>query len=153
MRIPGLLLYAAVRKHDAELRKEAIHLLRTAARRKSATHWPGPVASYLLGKCSTAAFLASVSFGDPPLPLQQRHRCQADFNIGVRALMEEDQPGFEASMRACAASPNGFLEHEYYLAIWETEQGFPELSRAPTLVHSTRAHIEPAAAPTNPPAR
>ena len=57
--------------------------------------------------------------------LRARCQCQADFAAAVRALREADEGGFRSRMSRSAASPHGELEHEFCLARWELEKGFP----------------------------
>ena len=58
--------------------------------------------------------------------LKERWQCAADFYVGLGALRKGDVPTFLVSMRRCAASKRGELEHEYYLARWELDRGFPQ---------------------------
>ncbi len=124
--IPGLLLYGGLRLHDVVVQKEARQLLRKCARRKQLANWPGAIVPYLLGSLPTDQFRNAAALPTASTPLSERRRCQANFYIGVRALVETENAEFQQGMRACAASLNGFLEHEYYLATWEVDQGFPE---------------------------
>jgi tetratricopeptide (TPR) repeat protein len=121
---PALLLYAAERLDDAPLRKEAWRLLRKHSRRKLGA-WPGPIVPYLLGKIDTGALEEAARATDVDI-LRVRHQCQADFHVAVRALREGYWEAFQERMIRCAGSSRGLLEHEYYLARWEVQHGFPD---------------------------
>ena len=125
--IPGRLFYAGIRLHDATVTREAKDLLRKRMRRKAISNWPGAIAPYLLNKLPAGDFEQAARALVSSDVLLQRHLCQYHFYRGARGLSDADQPSFEQHMRACAASGYGFLEHEYYLATWEVEQGFPDL--------------------------
>jgi len=151
----ALLLYAAERLQDRELRKEALGLLRKHWRnhqqrlkrrqkraelgRKQFTHqdfvhpglfgWPGVIVPFLLGKVGVSGVQQQVMSAGHEI-LRGRWQCQADFYIGLRALREEDRAGFEAGMTRCAGSFYGLLEHEYCLARWEVQHSFPEVAFA-----------------------
>lgn len=122
--IPGRLFYAGARLHDASVIREAKEHLRKRMRRKTVSNWPGAIAPYVLNKVSAADFEQAARVLVTSDVLLQRHLCQYHFYRGARGFSDADQPSFERHMRACAASGYGFLEHEYYLATWEVEQGF-----------------------------
>jgi tetratricopeptide (TPR) repeat protein len=121
---PGLLLYAAERLDDTELRKEAIRLLRKHARRKL-TEWPGAIVPFLLGKIDETEVEKQLQLAEVE-PLRSRWQCQADFFIALRALREGSVMKFETYMRRCAENTHGFSEPEHYLARWEVAQDFPK---------------------------
>ncbi len=120
---PALLLYAALRLDDQDLRREALNVLRKRARRKLVA-WPGPIAPFLLGKMESVELvhLANVSSSDI---LRARQVCQADFYIALKALLDGNPTGFKAGMIRCTESPYKILEHEYYIARWEVRRDFP----------------------------
>jgi hypothetical protein len=119
-----LLLYAAERLDNPDLRREALSLLRKHSRRAPAG-WPGAIAPFLLRKFDAAGLEAQVK-ATRNETLAGRRRCQADFYIALGALRDGDRRLFRAGMARCAESPYGHLEHEHYLARWEVEQDFPE---------------------------
>ena len=142
----ALLLYAGLRLHDAVLAKEALGLLRARwrkhRRRERAIErrgyptryqmlhrelhaWPGPLVLFLLGHIDVDAFQRQAGDIDSEI-VRIRQRCQADFSVALRALMEGDQRLFREAMTGCSSSPYGLLEHEFYLARWEVQHGFPE---------------------------
>jgi hypothetical protein len=51
-----------------------------------------------------------------------------DFYRGVRGLCLGDTDAFQEGMRARAASAYGYLEEEFYVATWEVDDHFPEVS-------------------------
>jgi lipoprotein NlpI len=119
---PALLLYAAERLDDGELRQEAMRLLRKHARRKL-TEWPGAIVPFLLGKIDETELEKRLEVAEVE-PLRSRWQCQADFFIALRALREGDEMKFQAYMRRCAENVHGYSEPEHYLARWEVKQGF-----------------------------
>jgi lipoprotein NlpI len=122
--IPALLLYAAERLDNTELRREALGLLRKHARRKL-REWPGAIVPFLLGKISASELEKTVKVAANDI-LISRWQCQADFYIALRALREGDRATFQSRMIRCSENSYGYLEHEHYLARWETERGFPD---------------------------
>jgi hypothetical protein len=143
---PVFLLYAGVRLGDAAVEAEAERLLRDRwrkhqrrvkrgpARSARQAHadfvhpgllsWPGALVPFLLGEIGAAA-LDEAAAHTPSDILRARWQCQADFAAAVRALREADDAGLRSRMSRCAASPHGELEHEFSLARWEVENGFP----------------------------
>src|SRR4051812_28428254 len=108
----GLLLYAAERLHDAQIRREALAALRKHARR---AHHGGPSAPapYLLGLIDEAEFrermLRTVS--------DERDRCMYEFFIGVRALSQANRDTFANRMRRAADVPGrAHMRPEHHLA-------------------------------------
>lgn len=124
---PALLLYAALRLHDQNLHKEAWRRLRTCARRKLAA-WPGPIVPFLLGKMAPEEFVreATAVSDDVNDILRARQMCQADFYVAVKALLDSDRGAYEAGMLRCTRSGHKTVKHEYYLARWEVQHGFPD---------------------------
>ncbi|MBI4786263.1 MAG: hypothetical protein HY782_04365 [Chloroflexi bacterium] len=119
-----LLLYTAERLDDSGLRQEALHLLRKHTRRK-VVEWPGPLGSFVLGRTNLDELARDV--GDTKLTtLVERRQCQAEFYVALQALRKGDWSSFQNSISRCAASRQGYLEHEYYLARWEVKHGFPK---------------------------
>lgn len=135
---PALLLYAALRMHDHNVRREAIKFLRKRSRRKQLVNWPGAIVPFLLGKIPSDEFMDVVTHSTAQPILAVRHRCQADFYRGVRGLEDGDRGEFENGMWSCAASTYGFLESEFYLAVWEVEQHFPNILRENSVEESLR---------------
>lgn len=125
--MPGMLLYAGVRLHDAALIREARRLLRKRMRIKQIANWPGAMAPYVLGKISADEFEQMARVGSDAL--LERHLCQYHFYRAVIAYEQGDIPAFERFMRAGARRSHGILEDQYYLANWEVAEGFPELTR------------------------
>lgn len=126
VRMPGMLLYAALRLEDSALQKEMIALLRKHARRKLGG-WPGPIVPFLLGKIDQAELLDQTQHARHAT-LVGRWQCQAHFYIAVRARHNDDDDLFKLHMTRCAESPYGRLEHESYLARWEVQRHFPSLA-------------------------
>lgn len=124
---PALLLYAALRLHNGDLRQEAWRLLRKCARRKLAA-WPGPIVPFLLGKMAPEEFVreATAVSDDVNDILRVRHQCQADFYVALRALLDDDRDAYAAGMLRCTQSGRKALEYEYYLAHWEVQHSFPD---------------------------
>lgn len=143
---PALLLYASERLNHKHLEIEALDILRKHLQkhqqrakgkpsRRKRTHqefvcpgllaWPGAIVPFLLGETGEEDLEQSVK-SSSSLILKKRWRCQADFYIALRALREGNRSEFEVAMTNCASSQNGELEGEYFLALWELEQGFPE---------------------------
>lgn len=151
----ALLLYAAERLQDGELRKEALGLLRKhwqnhqrRVKRKEKRReaggdrptyhdfvyqglfgWPGAIVPFLLGKIDVTALEQQVMTAGHEI-LRGRWQCQADFYSALRALREGNKTGFRVGMIRCANSFYGYHEYEYYLARWEVERGFPEVAFA-----------------------
>jgi lipoprotein NlpI len=141
---PALLLYAAERLRDDLLRKESIAMLKelwrkhSAAQKRKKPHlshddlvhpglvaWPGAIVPFLLNHLDESSFIQKSEESSSDT-LRTRHRCAADFYRGVRALRLGDRLGFQSRMKDCVESHYGELEHEFYLARWEVERGFPE---------------------------
>jgi hypothetical protein len=140
------LLYAGVRLGDVAVETEAERLLRDRWREhqrrvrrgraktgrqahEDFVHpgllsWPGALVPFLVGGIDPAA-LEEAAADTPSDVLRARWQCQADFAAAVRALREGDDGGFRSRMSRSAASPHGELEHEFCLALWEVENGFP----------------------------
>lgn len=142
----AVLYYAGLRLQDSSLVKEPLALLRKRWRRHLQqqrriqdrgylTHhdlvhpglatWPGPVVPFLLGMTDAGDLQHAVDVGASGT-LRVRQQCQADFYVALQALSEGDSSGFQMAMGRCARSSYGFLEHEYFLARWEVEMGFPQ---------------------------
>lgn len=121
---PALLLYAALRLDDPCLREEAMQALRQHAQARLMA-WPGPIVPFLLGEMDATAFVdeADATSSDT---LRARQACQADFYVALRALLDGNKGGFQARMIECTQTPYKILEHEYYIARWEVEHGFPD---------------------------
>lgn len=144
--LPALLLYGGIRLEMSALMKEATRLLKKhwskylrrqkqrQERSRPTSHaafvhpglvaWPGAIVPLLLGELDVGRFREAAD-GTTSDILRQRQRCAADFYVGVHAALQSDVPTFEQSMRRCASSERGLLEHEYFLARWEVERGFP----------------------------
>jgi lipoprotein NlpI len=130
VQIPAILWYAAVRSGDEVLKKEAWRLLKKRARWKL-SGWTDAVIPYFLGQIDTEEYLSHLPLDSHP-KVHERHRCQAMFYVGVRHLSDGDWDGFKAQMRDCAGSWDGYLVDDYYLAIWEVDNGFPPVEMRPT---------------------
>jgi lipoprotein NlpI len=122
VRSPALLLYAAERLNDSNLRQRAVSLLRKHARRRI-RDWPAPVVPFLLGKTSMIDFEKEAAKASHPT-LIARRQCQANFYMAVRALMADDLASFRNHMTLAARGPEGLYEAEYFLARWEIENNF-----------------------------
>jgi tetratricopeptide (TPR) repeat protein len=143
--LPSLLLYAGCRLGNSALEKEAIGLLkkhwrnhlrrqkrrqeRSRPTRADFVHpglvaWPGATVPFLLGEIDQTQLQQCVDHAGNAT-LQERWQCAADFYVGLAAVRKGDVQTFQASTQRCAASQKGELEHEYYLARWELDQGFP----------------------------
>jgi tetratricopeptide (TPR) repeat protein len=130
VQVPAILWYAAARSGDEGLKKEAWRRLKKCARWKL-SGWTDAVIPYFLRRIDTDEYLSRMPI-DSHLKVHERHRCQAMFYVGVRHLSDGDWDGFKAHMRYCAGSWNGYLVDEYYLAIWEVDNGFPPIEVRPT---------------------
>jgi tetratricopeptide (TPR) repeat protein len=119
---PALLLYAAERLDAGELRREAVRLLRKHARRRLGD-WPGAIVPFLLGKIEAAQLEHAASVSTALIP---RHRCQADFYIGLGALRTGDRAGFSQRMQRAVSWDGMPRKDEHYLAKWEVAHAFPE---------------------------
>jgi tetratricopeptide (TPR) repeat protein len=124
----ALLLYAGERLIDHKLREEALFLLKERVRTGSG-RWPEPIAPFLLGDISMTDFVSATTRTKSEV-LHQRWQCQADFFIGVRALISLDRALFVEHITRCAVSPQGHLEEEHFLAKWEVSRGFPAVIAA-----------------------
>ena len=143
---PALLLYAGTRLSDGELKRKSIQLLRRKWQnyqrrikrretRYTHTHsdfvyeglsgWPGVIVPFLLGKARVDE-IETVLENIQNKSLEARWRCQADFYIGLKALIDGDKDAFQTRMHLSSESKFGYLEHEYYLARWELERGFSD---------------------------
>lgn len=125
--LPAVLLYAGLRLADPKVQGEARQMLRKSMHRKHIVNWPGAIVPYLLGKLSDRELWEAVHRPSLPEVLEERHRCQANFYVGVNALARGDESRYRTYMRECAASWYGFLEQEYHLACWEVENQFPPI--------------------------
>ncbi len=145
---PALLLYAAERLNDDNLRKEALQIFvrhwrnyQRQLKRKMApdhkpTHddfvhlglftWPGPIVPLLLGKIDTDNFQKQLDISTNNATMRVRRQCQADFYLALNAIRKGCFDDFKVFMTRCAESPKGDLEDEFYLARWEVEYGFPQ---------------------------
>jgi len=128
---PSLLLYAALRLDDGDLRKEALSILRKQAQRKLGA-WPGSIVPFLLSKIDPTEFVREANASGNDV-LCARHMCQANFYVALKALSDGDKDAYKAGMIRCTKVPYKLLEHEYYLARWEVRCGFPD----PAFVHGT----------------
>ena len=143
--LPAILLYASERLQNESLRHGAIKqlkghwrkYLRRRHRRRDRPRpshddlvhpglvaWPGAIVPFLLGEIDESALLEAVRRQSSEI-LCTRWQCAADFYIGFRGLCRGDWSSFQDGMRRSAASGYGELEHEYYLARWEVQRGFP----------------------------
>jgi len=120
---PALLLYAAERLNDKQLRKRALSLLRKHYRRKL-DNWPGAIVPFLLGKINRSD-LENAAKAATHENLGKRWQCQANFYIALQGLINGDNAAFRTSMELCSESKHGYLEQEYYLARWETQHNYP----------------------------
>jgi tetratricopeptide (TPR) repeat protein len=145
--VPAILLYAAERLYDAELRAQSLQRLRRlwhgfqkrAQQRKQrsgkSAHddfvhpglatWPGPVVPFLLGLITEGEFAGYVH-SEGQATLRVRRQCQVDFYSALVVLSRHDTVQFRKGIAKCADNEYGMLEHEYFLARWEVQHGFPE---------------------------
>jgi hypothetical protein len=127
--IPALLLYGGCRLGNPALQNEAIQLLkemREQDRPIDFVHpglaaWPGAIVPFLLGDFDQTQLQGAVDDARNDI-LKQRWQCAADFYVGLHAAHEGDESTFQDSMRRCAASQHGELEHGFYLARWEVDR-------------------------------
>lgn len=146
VQIPALLLYAGCRLRSPALEQEALQLLKKHWRdhlrrqkrrqeRSARTHadfvhpglvaWPGAIVPFLLGEVDRTQLQAAVDHAGSEV-LKQRCQCAADFYVGLHAARGCDLATFHDRMRLCTASDEGVLEHEFHLARWEVDRGFPQ---------------------------
>ena len=145
---PAILLYVAERLHDDKIRHESLQILkkywRNHQRRQKRREkrggrrtyhdfvyqglfgWPGPIVPLLLKKIDKEYFLDILDRSAKNSTLKSRHECQAQFYLATLALLDGNFEGFRKAMKSCAKSKHGVLEEEYYLALWEVENNFPE---------------------------
>lgn len=123
VRQPAILLYAGLRLDDMALQKESVRLLRKHARCKL-NAWPGPIVPFLLDKIDEQELLRHTQSSSQER-LIGRWQCQAAFYSAVHALHHDDRARFGQHIARCAASQDGRLEHEHYLARWEIERNLP----------------------------
>jgi hypothetical protein len=100
---------------DSETAKRAERFLKKRLRAKQATAWPGAIAQYILGHI-TEKNLLELSAVAPSLA--ERHKCQADFWIGMVAHFTGEHTKATNSLLAASQS-SALLEEEYYLAQYE----------------------------------
>jgi tetratricopeptide (TPR) repeat protein len=115
--IGNLLMFGATSREDEEAGKLAAKLLTKRLRTKQSSAWPGPASRYLLSEFQESEMLATVS--TVPI-LRERQMCQAQFYIGVRALMDGDMVGFTAAIvQSFEFGRVSKIEAEYYLSLHE----------------------------------
>lgn len=118
--IGNLLMFGAAARDDEEANRLAMKLLKKRLRTKQSTAWPGPVSRYLLGSLSENDMHAAVSA--VPI-LKERESCQAQFYVGVHALLTNDLSRFAAAMQqAFELGRVAKLGAEYYLALYERKR-------------------------------
>jgi tetratricopeptide (TPR) repeat protein len=113
----AILIYASMRVSEPALEKLGFAILRKISRR-STSAWPAAIAPYLLGKIKDHDLDLQARMSTSAIVVQ-RQQCQADFYVALAAQRRGDDVAYNARLRECARSPFGYLEHEYYLALWE----------------------------------
>jgi tetratricopeptide (TPR) repeat protein len=125
----GLLLwYVGVTMSDSEAERHARTFLKDLSDRPRIQYYPGPIALYILDKCSfcelltEAAGVAELSeaiVGARKDLLVRRQLCQALFYDSVLARTKGDEQGCLEQLHRCHSLENPILENEWYLARWE----------------------------------
>lgn len=143
---PAMLLYAGTRRHDIQVEKRALFVLRSKWRnhlrrlqRSMAVptmstrggldytglgNWPGPIVPHLLGLTDRSELYRAADLASDPT-VKGGRRCQADFYAAVRSLRIGDTDAFQMAITRCATSPFGYLQEECHLARWEEARHFP----------------------------
>lgn len=115
--VPALLYYAAVRRNDKKLEKEAIKLLKKRCGSKISLNYPGSIAGYILGRISKDELLNSYGSFEK---LKTRIFCKAHFYIAVNSLKNGDEEMFYENLKKCIENES-YLEYEYFIAIGEID--------------------------------
>ena len=120
--VPALLLFASIRRSDADLGRSSRSALKKLCRRRRLAIWPGPIVHFLLEDLTEEDLLCAAA--EPAITiLAQRYLCQAEFYVAVRRLAHGDQNGFVRYLeQSCSHGLPSIVESEFYLARGELER-------------------------------
>ncbi len=111
--IPLLLLFAAAKLQNDELKTQSLEDLKTLCIRPRSS-WPGPVASYVTGTLTEDDVRSRLSA--QPI-LRAKQLCQAAFYFGVMRLLQNDPDGYRQFMHESRTQgTSSLMRPEYYLA-------------------------------------
>ncbi len=117
VKIPLLLLFAAIRRSESALRKLSEAAIRKFCKRRAIVNWPGTIAHFAAGKIDENELLAAMN---EPAVLRERHSCEAEFYVATLRLARGDHDGYiEFLKRSCSHGPKSLLEAEFFLASGE----------------------------------
>lgn len=128
-----LLWFAAIRLREEKLLESARRLIKKKVsmrngRNWTISNWPGPIATFLLGRLDEAKLRDRII--EVPIA-RERQLCQAEFYIGVRALQDGQRPKARRAFRRAADLHAARIENEYYLATFEAHRRLRATNQKP----------------------
>lgn len=118
--VPLLLFFASTFMDRRELSNRAILRLRQLCKRARSSSWPGPLASFIVGKTGEAELLSAL---DSEPSLHSKQFCQAAFYMAVLRKLSGDLDGYDKLMKnSCSQGAVTRSVQEYFLADWAQSQ-------------------------------
>lgn len=121
--VPALLWWASAHEGLEEFEKPAIVELkkRWKTKRAQASHWPGPIANYILGGISDEELLGCTSWWSRPTTVQLSIG-QAWFYISGKSLRSGGHERYIVDLKLATSTEVEFVEEEWFLARYELDR-------------------------------